>query len=127
MTRSCAHVPEIYLVCKVIHSTRLADHPGPIRTKPCRTLCAMHHSSSSNSGLLGRRGEGFTCPRALDPDLLCSRVTRMYLLHWKCEQACEVAFDARLLQQGQHRRLRSSSLSPEKLRGVKASAFSFWP
>ena len=113
MTRSCADVPETDLVSKVMHSTRLADHPGPMRTKPCRTLCAMRHASSSNSRLLGRGGEGFTCPRALDPDLLCSRVTRMYLLHWKCEQACEVAFDAWLLQQGQRRRLRSSSLSPK--------------
>ena len=30
----------------------------------------MRRSSSSKSGLLGLGGEGFTCPRALDPALL---------------------------------------------------------
>jgi len=106
MTRSCADVPEIDLVCKVTHSTRLADHSGPILTKPSRTQCAMHHSSSANSGLLGRGGEGFTCPRAAV--LPC----HPNVLPALCEQAWEVAFDARLLQQGQRRRLRSSTRRP---------------
>ena len=36
----------------------------------------------------------------------------LHFLHSECDQAWEAAFDERLLQQGQRRRLRISSCSP---------------